>query len=82
MEGGGSMTTVYILVSVISGPLLGVMDGVLNANPLAAKLYAVYKPISRTPINVPGGVLIDLVYGFVLAGIFLLLYKSLPGELG
>jgi len=26
--------------------------------------------------------MIDLVYGFVMAGVFLLLYKSLPGETG
>jgi hypothetical protein len=33
-------------------------------------------------INAPAGVLIDLLYGFVLAGLFLLLHKSLPGTSG
>jgi hypothetical protein len=28
------------------------------------------------------GIVIDLVFGFVMAGIFLLLYHSLPGETG
>ncbi len=28
------------------------------------------------------GIVIDLVFGFVMAGIFLLLYNSLPGETG
>jgi hypothetical protein len=55
---------------------------VINANPLAQKLYEVYKPISRTSINPLAGIVIDLVYGFVMAGIFLLLYNSLPGEIG
>ncbi len=72
----------YIIVSIVSGILFGVMDGLINANPLAQKLYEVYKPITKTSLNVPAGVVIDLVYGFAMAGIFLLLYKSLPGEAG
>lgn len=72
----------YIVVSVIGGILFGMLDGLINANPFAQRLYEVYKPIAKTSINLPAGVLIDLGYGFVLAGIFLLLYKSLPGESG
>jgi hypothetical protein len=72
----------YIIVSIVSGVLFGILDGLMNANPLARKLYAVYKPIERISVNVPAGVAIDLVYGFVLAGVFLLLYNSLPGEAG
>ncbi len=72
----------YILVSIVSGLLFGILDGVINANPLARRLYAVYKPIARTSINPLAGMLIDLVYGFIMAGVFLLLYASLPGETG
>ena len=72
----------YIIVSIISGILFGVLDGVINANPLAQRLYEVYKPIAKTLINPLAGIMIDLVYGFVMAGVFLLLYKSLPGETG
>ena len=72
----------YIIVSIISGILFGVLDGVTNANPLAQRLYQVYKPIAKTSINPLAGIMIDLVYGFVMAGVFLLLYKSLPGETG
>ncbi len=72
----------YIIVSIVSGILFGVMDGALNANPLARRLYQVYKPIAKTSMNIPLGIIIDLFYGFVLAGIFLLLYTSLPGESG
>ncbi len=72
----------YILVSVVGGMLFGVMDGLINANPFAQKLYEVYKPIAKTSINVPVGIGIDLIYGFLMAGIFMLLYKSLPGETG
>ena len=74
--------TGYIIVGIISGILFGILDGVINANPLAQKLYDVYKPISKTSLNVPAGVVIDLVYGFVMAGVFLLLYESFPGETG
>jgi hypothetical protein len=72
----------YIIVSIVSGILFGILDGVINANPLAQRLYEVYKPIAKTSINPFAGIVIDLVYGFILAGVFLLLYKSLPGETG
>ncbi len=72
----------YILVSLGGGILFGVLDGLMHANPLATDLYAVYKPIARTSINFQAGIVIDLIYGFVLAGMFLLLYQSLPGATG
>ncbi len=72
----------YIIVSVVSGILFGILDGVINANPIAQRLYEAYKPIARTSINPFAGIMIDLVYGFVMAGVFLLLYTSLPGETG
>lgn len=72
----------FVVVGVGSGLLFGVLDGVVNGNPLAAKLYQCYTPIAKEGINIPAGVAIDLVYGFVLAGVFLLLYRSLPGETG
>jgi hypothetical protein len=74
--------TRYIITSIMGGILFGVLDGVINANSLAQKLYQVYKPIARTSINPLAGILIDLAYGFVMAGVFLLLYKSLPGGTG
>jgi len=72
----------YVLVSVFGGVLFGVMDGLINANPLAQRLYNVYRPIAKTSINAVAGMTIDLLYGFVMAGIFLLLYDSLPGATG
>ncbi len=74
--------TTYIIISLISGILFGVLDGLIHANPLAAKLFEVFKPISRTSLNFVAGIFIDLAYGFILAGLFLLLYNSLPGETG
>lgn len=72
----------FIVVSVAGGILLAVADGLIHANPLAQQLYAVYKPIARPSVNILAGVAIDLIYGFVTAGVFLLLYGSLPGEAG
>ena len=73
---------IYVIVSVISGILFGILDGLINANPLATRLYEVYKPIAKTSINMIAGIIIDLAYGFILAGLFLLLYASLPGVSG
>ena len=74
--------TTYIIVAVISGILFGVLDAVINANPMAQRLFQVYAPIARTSLNPAAGIIIDLVYGFVMAGVFLLLYQSLPGSSG
>jgi hypothetical protein len=73
--------TIYIIVSIISGIVFGILDGFINANPLATKLFEVYKPIAKTSVNFVVGMIIDLVYGFILAAIFLLVYPSLPGEI-
>jgi len=72
----------YVIVSISGGILFVILDGLINANPLAQKLYAVYKPIARTSINAPAGIAIDLAYGFIMAAVFLLIYQSLPGEFG
>ena len=74
--------TGYILVSVVSGILFAIMDGLINANSFARRLFDIYKPIERTSFNPLVGILIDLVFGFVMAGVFLLLYASLPGDSG
>jgi len=74
--------TTYVIVAVASGVLFGVLDAVINANPLAQRLFEVYKPIARTSLNPVAGVAIDLAYGFVMAGTFLLLHQSLPGGSG
>lgn len=72
----------YVLVSLGAGFLFGTLDGVINANRLAQRLYEAYKPIARSSVSAVAGILIDLAYGFVLAALFLLLYRSLPGESG
>jgi hypothetical protein len=72
----------YVVVSLAGGILFGLLDGVINANPLAQRLYAAYKPIAKLSVNAAAGILIDLGYGFVMAGLFLLLYRSLPGTTG
>lgn len=74
--------TAYFIVGVTSGILFAILDGVINANPLAQKLYEVYKPIARTSFNPITGILIDLAFGLVMAGVFWLLFASLPGETG
>ena len=72
----------YIVVSIAGGFLFGILDGLINANPVAQRLNAVYKPIARETLNVIAGIVIDLAYGFILAAVFLLLYQSLPGGTG
>lgn len=70
------------MAGAFSGILFGVMDGLINGNPFARRLFEVYEPIARTSINVPAGLVIDLLYGFGLAATFLVLYRCLPGSTG
>ena len=70
----------YLLASIGGGILFGILDGVINANPLAQRLYGVYSPIMRRSVNIFPGMGIDLAYGFIMAAVYLLLYQSLPGE--
>ncbi len=72
----------YIIVSVVSGILFAFLDGLINANPLANRLLTAYQPIAKPSINFIAGMIIDLAYGFILAGLFLMLYHSLPGGAG
>ncbi len=72
----------YIVVSIAGGVLFGVLDALIHANPMARKLFDVYKPIAKASINPAAGIAIDLVYGFIMAGVFLLLAPSLPGDSG
>ena len=72
----------YAIVSIVCGLLFGTMDAVVQGNPLARRMLDVYRPISRTSVDISAGILIDLFYGFVLGFVFLLLYKSLPGRTG
>lgn len=74
--------TEYIIAGIAGGVLFGILDGLINANPYAQKLFEIYKPIARKVMNIPAGIIIDLAYGFAMAGLFLLLYNSLPGEAG
>lgn len=74
--------TTYIIVSLVSGIVFGVMDGLINANPVATRLFEAYKPIAKASLNFVAGIIIDLAYGFILAGLYLLLMPSLPGVSG
>ena len=58
------------------------MDGIINGNPLAVKLMECYKPIAKRTINVPAGILIDLIYGFAITGLYLIIMQALPTESG
>jgi hypothetical protein len=74
--------TRYVIVALASGVLFGILDVVINANPMAARLYQAYKPITRKSLNPVAGMAIDIAFGFVMAAMFLQLYGSLPGSSG
>jgi hypothetical protein len=68
----------FITISILSGILFAFLDGIINANPMAQKLMECYRPIAKSSVNIFSGIAIDVFYGFVMCGIFLLLFNSLP----
>ena len=74
--------TTYIVVGVGSGLLFAVLDGLINANPLARRLYIIYGPVAKERVNIPAGLAIDIFYGFAMAALFKTLHGCLPGEAG
>jgi hypothetical protein len=82
MFGNKARIVRYVFVGITSGLLFGIMDGLINANPIAERLYEFNLPIRRTSVDVIAGVAIDLAYGFILMAVFLILYRSLPGRVG
>jgi hypothetical protein len=70
----------FVIISVVCGILLWLLGAIINRNPFAQKLYQVYAPILKQTYNIPISILANLFYGFVFSGMFLLLFKSLPGE--
>jgi hypothetical protein len=48
-----------LIVGAGVGLVFAIPDGLLNANPVAQRLYAVYRPIARESVNAPLGLLFD-----------------------
>lgn len=72
----------FIISAVLTGLLFGILDGFINGNRYATRLMECYKPIAKQSINIPAGLLIDLIYGFAISGLYLLLLPILPADSG
>ena len=72
----------YVFVSWACGILYWILDGIIVMNPYARKLYQAYRSNVKIAFNLPKSFVVYLIYGFAMSGIFLVLYKSLPGKKG
>ncbi len=72
----------FIIAAILTGLFFGILDGLINGNPFASELLVCYKSIVKQSINIPAGIIIDLVYGFVISGFYMLLLPVLPTEFG
>jgi hypothetical protein len=71
-----------IAVGLAAGVAFLVLDGLLNANPLAQRMYAAYRPVARPSVNAFAGSVIDVAYGPILVAMFVTLRPCLPGRSG
>jgi len=69
-----------IVVGLGAGAAFLILDGILNGNPLAREVYAVYRPIARSSVSMVAGSLVDLAYGVILVALFVTLRHCLPGR--
>lgn len=60
------------------GLLFALMDALINANPIAQRLYTVFRPVARESVNAPLGLMFDLLSGMVMALVFVWLMPILP----
>jgi len=61
------------------GVVFAILDGLLNANPVAERVYAADRPIARQSVNAPLGLSFDIVSGVIMAVLFAGLMPALPG---
>jgi len=66
-------------VGLSAGFLFAVADALLNANPLARRLYEAFRPIARESVNATLGLAFDLIAGLAMAILFVVLAPALPG---
>jgi hypothetical protein len=66
-------------VGIGAGVVFAILDGLLNANPVAQRVYAAYRPIARESVNAPLRLSFDIVSGVVMAALFAALMPALPG---
>ncbi len=69
-----------LVTGLVAGLAFGILDGLVNANPMAQRLFAVYQPITRKSVNAPLGIACDLVSGVVMAFLFVALAPALPKQ--
>ena len=67
------------IVGLAAGLLFALMDGLINANPMAHRLYAMFRPSSRESVNAPLGLMFDLISGIVMAFVFVALAPAFRG---
>jgi hypothetical protein len=58
------------------------MDGLINGNPYAVELMKCFEPIAKQSINIPIALLIDLIYGFIITELFMIIIPVLPSGSG
>jgi hypothetical protein len=63
----------FLVIGLAGGILFALLDFIINVNPLARRLSEPYRPIARKQLPLIAAVLIDLLWGLAMAGIFLLL---------
>ena len=60
----------FLTIGAGIGVAFAILDGLLNANPVAQRVYAAFRPIAQQTVNVPLGLSFDIISGVVMAALF------------
>ena len=71
-----------LVVGISSGILFSFMDVLINQNAMAKTMFEYYKTIARHDLHPYLIILIFVIYGLIMAFIYAILSKSLPGKSG
>ena len=69
-----------LLTGTWVGIVFAILDGLLNANPVARRVYAFYRPIARQSVNAPLGLSFDILSGVVMGMLYVALMPALAGR--
>jgi len=69
----------YALISVLAGSIMLILDAVFDNSEFAKRISLPLNPIRRKNNTLARSLAVNISFGFIFAGFYLISYRSLPG---